>query len=181
MTTINIGKWMITDESMITIAAHREDVRLAVAQSKHVPPWGSIERQSEDDRVGYSDIKEILEDNRRIENMKLIFNDSSKTKVNLDNLREYLKADKTDELPYLPTDRDCDDFTDILKGFVKRWDSRLAIGMMLALTRPDTDGDRGYHAFNVVVGLDDKMYMVEPQTDDIMELPKEWEITHVIF
>lgn len=154
-----------------------------VEQEKYVPPWDLVDRQLGSDRVSKRDILDMLK-NYRVTNNGFIlqYRDKTKVKVDIEKLKEYIEVDTTDQIMYISEDEDCDDFTDILKGMIKRWDSRLAIGFMLVYLRPgDIDGDVGYHALLCCVSEDGKLMSLEPQSDKIKDIPLDWEIQAIYF
>ncbi len=95
--------------------------------------------------------------------------------VDINQLKIFLSRNTTNSRKYIADSNDCDDFALILLGDVTRWDSDLAFGMAFVVKE---DGD--YHALNVLISTEKKVYLVEPQTDDVFEVPDGWELRFVI-
>jgi len=85
----------------------------------------------------------------------------------LENMKKFLKEDKTDLYKYIPEFFDCDDFSFRLMGqfSIPGW-SDITFGIATSMV----------HAYNVLVALDSdnemQVYLVEPQTDELI-LAKE--------
>jgi len=77
-------------------------------------------------------------------------------------MMRFLEEDKTDLIKYIPEFRDCDDISWALLGNINsnRW-SGIAFGFAFSKV----------HAFNIFCDSK-KVYIIEPQTDKIMEINK---------
>lgn len=89
--------------------------------------------------------------------------------------REFLLENPVSDRKYVKERHDCDDFTYILQGDVTRWDSDLAFGIIHG-----KDADGNSHAWNVAIGIDHKIYFIEPQTDEIWEPEGVWKIWLIV-
>ncbi len=90
----------------------------------------------------------------------------------LASFKKFLKEDKTDLYKYVPEEMDCDDFSFRLMGQVSYpgW-SDIAFGIAISQT----------HAYNCIVAEDagqNKVFLVEPQSDRIFLAPKEPKVAY---
>ena len=98
----------------------------------------------------------------------LISDDRFRT-ISVEAMKKLLSEDDTDALPYVPTYSDCDDFADALLGSLTRrtWTQGFAIGELWYVNY-----EKGFgHAVNVFTD-GAKIYVVEPQNDNIVEWGK---------
>ena len=91
--------------------------------------------------------------------------------VDIDHLRGFLVGNPVSERKYVKERHDCDDFAYILQGDMTRWDSDLAFGIIHGR---NANGDS--HAWNVCIGIDRKIYFIEPQTDEVWKPDGEWKM-----
>jgi hypothetical protein len=110
---------------------------------------------------------------KNINSLQLV--DTSYKLVDVDKLKIFLARNSTSSRQYVSDSNDCDDFALILLGDVTKWDSSLAFGIAFVVKE---DGD--YHALNVLIGTDKRVYFVEPQTDDVFLVPDGWVIRFVL-
>jgi len=99
----------------------------------------------------------------------LLISDEKFRVITKPQMEQLLKEDDTDTLPYIATYADCDDFSDVLIGVLtkKTWVQGFAIGQLWFYT--PTYG----HAIDVFCdGV--KIYLVEPQNDEISEWPADY-------
>lgn len=82
-----------------------------------------------------------------------------------EDIEEFLAADPTDRERYIKETFDCDDFSFRLMGqFHRKPYSALAIGITWSRV----------HAYNLVfLSADGQVFLIEPQTDEIMVPPEE--------
>lgn len=85
--------------------------------------------------------------------------------ITKEQMQQLLKKDDTDQLNYIPTIADCDDYSDVLLGSLtkKTWTQGFAIGQLWYF-HPEGWG----HAINVFCD-GEKIWCVEPQNDQIIE------------
>jgi len=78
-------------------------------------------------------------------------------------IQRFLERDETDKYKYQVTYFDCDNYSYRLMGnaSIPEWAS-LAFGICWTVT----------HAFNIFVGSDKKVYLIEPQSDKVYEFDK---------
>jgi len=110
---------------------------------------------------------------KSVDNLQLT--DTNYKLVDVDKLKTFLARNSTSSRQYVSDSNDCDDFALILLGDVTRWDSSLAFGIAFVVKE---DGD--YHALNVLISTQKKVYLVEPQSDEVFEVPEEWDIRFVL-
>ena len=91
--------------------------------------------------------------------------------VHKEYFETFLKTNTVNNLKYIPTSLDCDDFSDMLMGDVTHWDSDLAFGTVWVTTETG-----GGHALNMLVDTDETFWLVEPQTDKIFLMPSNWSL-----
>jgi len=89
--------------------------------------------------------------------------DRYKWATSLDNIKDFLEYDDTDELDYRSEKFDCDNFAFRLLGQfnVHEW-SKIPIGIVFVQLP-----DGGYHAMNICIDEDLVVYIIEPQSDKI--------------
>lgn len=88
--------------------------------------------------------------------------------TSLDNIDEVLELDNTDKLEYISERFDCNGFAFKLMGhFCSPELGGIPFGVLLTKTP-----DGGYHAMNVFVDKELDVYIVEPQTDEIIPADK---------
>lgn len=83
----------------------------------------------------------------------------------------FLANDKTNLEKYVPEYHDCDDFSFRLMGqtSIPSW-SDTAFGIVFAQT------PEGGHAINCFVTNDKKVFLIEPQTDQVFLKPAAWQV-----
>jgi hypothetical protein len=87
----------------------------------------------------------------------------------LEDVKLFLKLDKTDELPYIKDRFDCDNFSGVLRGKALLYG--LSKGGNWAFGECESN-KYGGHRFNlVVVKPNAKVYFIEPQTDTFFTQP----------
>lgn len=129
-----------------------------------------VRQQSSEKRIYRTDIIKLF---RGVDDLKL--SDPNYKLVDVGMLQKFLKRNKIDKREYKHPEHDCDDFSYILFGDVTRWDSDLAFGIAWVV-REGYD----YHALNVLIGTDKRVYFVEPQTDEVFLVPDNWDIRFVL-
>jgi hypothetical protein len=73
--------------------------------------------------------------------------------------------------------KNCDDMAVILHGHLNEWDSSLAT----AIAKVKKDGSTSRHMMNLVIGTDMKVYLIEPQNDNIFVNANGYQIRDVFF
>jgi hypothetical protein len=129
-----------------------------------------IRQQSSNERIHKVGLNKLF---RGVDDLK--FSDPNYKLVDVDHLKKFLKRNATNQRQYENPSNDCDDFSYILLGDVTKWDSDLAFGIAWVITE-----DGQFHALNVFVGTDKKVYFVEPQTDEVFLVPDNWDIRFVL-
>lgn len=137
------------------------------------PQQESISRIIASDIVALFD--EQIEDDVDVNVSDLHITDRTFKLVDIPHLREFLLENPVSERKYAKERHDCDDFAYILQGDVTRWDSDLAFGIIHGR---DVNGNS--HAWNVCIGIDRKIYFVEPQNDRVWKVEGEWKIWLVV-
>jgi len=96
-------------------------------------------------------------------NYHLLISDDYFYVVSKEQMQQLLKEDDTDQLPYIDTVGDCDDFSDVLLGSLtkKTWTQGLALGQIWWFC------SQFGHAQNLFCD-GSTIYIVEPQNDAIM-------------
>jgi len=91
--------------------------------------------------------------------------------IDVGEMRNFLAEDKTNLAKYVPEYHDCDDFSFRLMGQVSTpgW-SDIAFGIVFAHT------PEGEHAVNCFVSATHAVLLIEPQTDEIMAKPENWQV-----
>lgn len=85
-------------------------------------------------------------------------------------LMRFLKADITDAWGYIPELFDCDDFSFALMGHISNPDwGALAFGILWTQT------PTGGHAVNCFIDKNRKFWVIEPQNDNVFEMPVDWD------
>jgi len=86
-----------------------------------------------------------------------------------EELMKYINYDIIDEYHYVSEYYDCDDFSYALMGSLSNpeWGA-LPFGIMW------TDVPGGAHAVNCFIDNNREVWIIEPQTDQIFSLPKDW-------
>lgn len=135
--------------------------------------------QESTDRISASEIvalfDEPIEGDVVVNVSSLNITDRTFKLVDIDHLREFLLENPVSDRKYVKERHDCDDYSYILQGDVTRWDSDLAFGIIHG-----RDANGNSHAWNVCVGLDRKIWFVEPQDDNVWKVDGEWKIWLVI-
>lgn len=138
--------------------------------------WEVIPKQKARERISKQEIRTILRNETKIE-LKTIFKNSDigYKKVDIKQLEKFVIKNNLARFPYIKEERDCDDFSFMLIGGLKYWDSDLAAGIIWG-EDPEDDS----HAFNWVIGTDNKIWFIEPQTNTVFRPKKLWEITELV-
>jgi hypothetical protein len=115
----------------------------------------------------------VMQAFKNVDDLKLT--DTRYKLVDINQLKIFLSRNTVNSRKYVSDSNDCDDFALILLGDVTRWDSDLAFGIAFVVKE---DGD--YHALNVLISTQKKVYLVEPQTDEVFLVPDNWDIRFVL-
>ena len=79
--------------------------------------------------------------------------------TSVSEMKRFLEYNKTDLRTYVPERWDCDEFSFSLMGYENYWAGDLAFGIAWSLT----------HAFNIFIDDQKKLWVIEPQTDQMWE------------
>ncbi len=115
-----------------------------------------------------AEIADVLKQNCYKANIYL--SDSIYSTTSIDELIRFLKADDTNEYRYVSEYYDCDDFSFRLMGQVHsvEWGA-LPFGIVW-LTKENNVN----HAVNIFIDDEHEIWLIEPQNDNIFELPTGW-------
>jgi hypothetical protein len=107
---------------------------------------------------------------------QLLLSDKNYKTTNKEELEKYLKYDLTDIDTYENEYYDCDDFSFSLMGGISNpiWGS-LSFGIIWV-----KKDNNSFHALNIFIDSDRRIWMVEPQNDKIFEFPDNWATVLVI-
>jgi hypothetical protein len=92
--------------------------------------------------------------------------------VDIPTLKLFLAKNNLMKYTYVPTERDCDDFSYMCQGDITHWDSDLAVGIIWGI-RPDGVG----HAWNWIISTDGELWFIEPQHNRVFKPEKLWTIS----
>lgn len=117
--------------------------------------------------------KTIIQGTRVIEILKpytdnIWSSDSYYNTVNKKIIQDFLLKNPVNGRKYLVESHDCDDFSFELMGNVSDWSSDILFGIVWG---NNANGDA--HAWNFFIDDKEKLWFVEPQTDQIFEPTKE--------
>ena len=91
--------------------------------------------------------------------------------VDPDEFQDFLMVDETDERIYMLERNDCDDYAQILQGKVREYEYdrghnySWAVGMAFGPKKTDSSA---LHAYNFMITTDRSLYLVEPQSDEVL-------------
>jgi hypothetical protein len=90
--------------------------------------------------------------------------------VSKEELMRYLKYDLTDRNPFIDEYYDCDDFTFALLGSISnpKWGA-LPFGFIWTERKYEEK-----HSINVFIDKDRELWIIEPQNDNMFEIPEDW-------
>ena len=81
-------------------------------------------------------------------------------------MRDWLRDDNTDSYAYRPERHDCDDFSAILIGNLRKWEYENGGNHSFAVGQAfGTNGSGEGHAYNIVVTVERFLFFIEPQSD----------------
>ena len=117
--------------------------------------------------IDYNEVSTILK--AEFPQARLYLSDSNYKTTTIGELQNYLRFDLTDKHKYISEYYDCDDFSYSLMGGLSNpsWGC-LPFGILWTST------PTGNHAVNCFIDKDRKVWIIEPQTDGIFELPDDW-------
>lgn len=106
--------------------------------------------------INHKELRKILK--RKLRRAHIFIVDTKKHLIDKSEMERFLREDKTDLIKYCPEIYDCDNFAWRLLGNinVEGW-SGIAFGFAFSKV----------HAFNIFVGADKEVYIIEPQADKI--------------
>lgn len=112
--------------------------------------------------------------------------DAFKAGYPIDVLREFLDQVGGIDIPYRLESFDCDDYAYVLMGREREWyglnspsTSGSAFGWISGDLRLHNETDWNYHAMNVFIDNNKKVWVIEPQTNEIFD-PKQFSNMTVI-
>ena len=112
----------------------------------------------------------------------ILYGDSIYSTTSIDELRRFLKDDKTNEYRYISEFYDCDDFSFRLMGQIHcvEWGA-LPFGILWTVIQNGTDRSKWVkHAVNCYIDKDLVFWIVEPQTDQVFSTPGNWKPYFII-
>jgi len=110
-------------------------------------------------KTAYDALREALGDD-----CSLMLVDNSYYSISKADMHAWLETDPTNEGKYVPEYHDCDDFAFRLKGAVSGPGmSKYAIAWACSEV----------HAYNLFISPDRQVYLIEPQTDQIIPVEKD--------
>jgi len=112
----------------------------------------------------------------------ILYSDSIYSTTSIDELKRFLRDDKTNEYRYISEYYDCDDYSFRLMGQIHcvEWGA-LPFGIMWVVIMIGTDRKKWkQHAVNCFIDKDNKFWLVEPQTDQITEVPSNYKIFFIM-
>ena len=124
-------------------------------------------------RVVVWDYQKLIEVHRKYfgDKVPIIVYDMKYAVPDLKTVNEVIRLDWTNYYHYIQSLFDCDDYARVFKAHCMEIFRINAIGYVVGEVRDkNTNQLLGYHAFNVVVTSDEKIYMYEPQNDMLVEV-----------
>ena len=114
-------------------------------------------------------LKNIVRNQTRCPRSRIYVPDPLMDLPSLEDVKLFLELDRTDELPYIKDNFDCDNFSGVLRGKALLYG--LSIGENWAFA--DCESNKyGGHRFNLVaVKPDARVYYIEPQSDAFFTQP----------
>jgi len=109
--------------------------------------------------IGWQELQEIMKKNLPKDCRILLFDEKYRL-PDLEEVKEYLKKDKTDEMEYIPDYQDCDTFARRLWG---------AFAMPGWGDTPLTFSFSSVHAYNSITDKTKTYYLIEPQADRVFK------------
>ena len=143
------------------------------------PEWMTYPKQNSNIRIDSSEVDTICRSTPGVRSTcQKFYADPSYKLVDMATLKNWLAKDTVNKMKYVTVDHDCDDFATSLNGHACDWDSALCFGIAWGY-----QPSGGFHAVNVAIGTDRKMYLIEPQTDGVIQPVdiRNWDITHLFF
>jgi len=142
-----------------------------------IPDYLSFKKQDGDFTMSRDDIDDVI---RRTDGVRfdclIEHRDKIYTLVDHLYLYNWLMVDITDRRKYKKLTNDCDDFTMILYGHLREWDTRLATCIVWGY---NPDGE--YHSVVGYVNTRREFRLIEPQNDIISMDIKEWDVKKIFF
>ena len=122
--------------------------------------------------IGKYDINEVLTLLKsEFPNASILLSDLEYEKISKEDLIKFLRSDDTDLYQYKPEIFDCDDFSYRLMGQLSiPGYSGIPFGIVWTKT------PRGGHALNCFIDENCNVWLVEPQSDKVFKLPKDWDV-----
>ena len=126
------------------------------------------------------EMRTILKEAFSLPSAKIFLSDGLYCCYSRTDLKKFLAANGVDKRKYHKQRYDCDDFSYSLIGAERAWFSKhnkeegSSFGIVWGdLRRRPGDTERRPHAMNFLVDHNGKVWLVEPQTDDIYQLTPE--------
>lgn len=127
-------------------------------------------------QITSKEVRKIIESSLRAKPDHVKLADGNYGLYSLQDLKRFLNHDKTDKYNYIKESFDCDDFADVLKGHEREWfrfhkqPMGSTFGIVWGDIRNDENSDKPRpHAVNYFIDDDKKLWLIEPQTDNIFE------------
>lgn len=149
-----------------------------IIPSVTLPPVPSVDTMTS---LSSNEVREILKAEFGA-NINLLVDDGEYFALQKSDIEAFLAASTTDKLKYQPNRFDCDNFRDVLRGVILQWfahgtggDKGITFAAIAGDLRKASEPDKPrYHAMNCFITADRKVYIVEPQTDEITQWSKDY-------
>lgn len=140
-------------------------------------PFSSLKAPTDFLVLPSSEVREILKTKLRCDHLHLA--DGNYACLNREDVEKFLSSSSIDKLKYKKQSFDCDDFARALDGRACEWfagadvEAGIAFGILHGDIRKDDAPDKSRpHAINFFISKDKRVYLIEPQTDNIFKLNK---------
>ena len=133
------------------------------------PGWLKYPKQHSTETMEAMTIAETIQATDGIGPVLFHNSDAHYKLIDIEHFKKWLKLNPVNSKTYELETHDCDNFSKELLGDVSHWDPALAFAEVWM--RPPGGG---CHALNAIIDLDKKLWLVEPQTDQIFKPTKLW-------
>jgi|GEM_PF-5567909 len=149
--------------------------KLSLALGYKEQNWTGFPKQESQETISWSSAKEITENTTGIGIVTYHNSDAYYKFVDIEHLKNFMEVNPVSKRTYVPEEHDCDDFSYELMGDVSKWDPALAFGIIWGITPSGNS-----HVWNWCVGLDKKIWFIEPQTDKVFLPDEYWKTTWIM-
>lgn len=141
----------------------------------------NVEPPTTGTRLTSAEVRQIIKEAFNLDDAKIFVGDKEYLAYSLDKLNEFLEADLANKLKYRSEVIDCDDFARILQGREREWFAKTTqkecgstLGCVWGDLRENNNIDKPYyHAMNFFIDSERRLFMVEPQTDELRVVTKK--------